>query len=288
MVPEGLSFSPKPREKPKETSPTEVFEKTDQAVRIVSTLWDKRFEVLGQYFSERNKKRFVPFKREEAITAEIQGNLNELMPINEREEKVVEILERGAASGMEVLKGVQLAPLEGSTEEAQAIPEFNEKINLFGRLLQRYSELVSLHKSILGIEKELIASPDPQKFSLYIERMRLFQAEFEALNKEDISGLRKYFGDIKNDLEKVEDARKNGKPLEHLKKSLVSAVVRVIVANAIAGLIVGDPFKNPYFWQLTAATVPSVLAVNYVDYYFKAFTKLTDKITRLMSFRQGA
>lgn len=282
---EGPQIQQKPKqERPTEATPEDVFAKTEQAVRIMSTLWDERFVVLNKYFTERNKKRFIPFKSETSIQTETQEFLNQLAPTNKREEKVAEILERGAKTGIEILRGAELPPIEGALEDAQAIPEFNEKIHLVGKILSRYSELVSLHKSILEIEKELIASPDQQKFGLYLERMRLFQAEFEALNREDVPGLQKYFGDIKADLEKVDEARNNGKPLEHLKRSLVSAVVRVVVANAIAGLIVGDPFKNPYFWQLTAATVPSVMLVNYIDYYFKAFTKLTDKLNKSLTF----
>ncbi len=89
---------------PKETSPEDVFEKTEQSIRILSSLWDKRLDVLGQYYGERNKKRFNPFKSDPSIEAEIKDSLSKITPINNREEKVVEILERGSVAGQEVLQ----------------------------------------------------------------------------------------------------------------------------------------------------------------------------------------
>jgi hypothetical protein len=267
---------------PKETSPEDVFEKTEQSIRILSTLWDKRFDVLGQYYSERNKKRFNPFKSDASIEAEIKDTLLKITPINNREEKVVEILERGAVSGQEVLQKTLQQPENISESESEAISEFNEKVNLFSNIIQRYTELVSQHKDILEIERELIDSPDEEKFQLYLKRMDAFSSEFKALEEGKIEELKKYFGDIESDLKKVQEALKQGKPLDYLKQSVVSAVVRVVVSNIAAGFMVGDPLKNPYFWQLMAATIPAVLAVNYVDYYFKVFTKITQKINNLI------
>lgn len=259
----------------------EVLEKTEQSIRILSDLWEKRFEVLDQYYKERNKKRFIPFKSDASIQSETVGLLSQLAPINVREEKVIEILERGAVAGTEILQGAS-QPTESSSEiEDEAVVEFNNKIGLVNKILQRYSEVVSSHKDILKIEKELIGSPDESKFELYLKRMDLFSSEFEILDQGEIEGLKEYFSEIDSDLQKIEEAIEQNKPLEHLQRSLVSAVVRVAVSNIAAGLVVGNPFANPYFWQLTAATVPSVLMVNYIDYYFKAFTKLTDKISRL-------
>ncbi len=111
--------------------------------------------------------------------------------------------------------------------------------------------------------------------------MDVFSSEFKTLEVGKIEVLQKYFSDIDADLKKVQEALKQGKPLDYLKQSLVSAVVRVFVSNVVAGVIVGDPFKNPYFWQLMAATIPAVLAINYVDYYSKIFTKITQKIYNL-------
>ncbi|MEK7464735.1 MAG: hypothetical protein AAB617_03075 [Patescibacteria group bacterium] len=266
----------------KEISPTQkVIEKTEQSIRILSTLWDKRFEVLNQYYKERNKKRFS-VKSDESISSEIKDILSQLAPINAREEKVVEILEQGAASGAEILQNVPEST-EETLEAREAVSEFNEKTALASKIIERYSELISSHEDILKIEKELIESPDESKMELYLKRMGMFSAEFKVMDKGEIEGLKKYFSDIESDLQKVEEARKQGKPLEHLKQSVVSAVVRVAVANMIAGLVIGNPFENPYFWQLTAATVPSVLAVNYVDYYFKIFTKITQRLNKLGS-----
>lgn len=267
---------------PKETSPEDVFEKTEQGIRILSILWDKRFEVLGEYYGERNKKRFNPFKSDEVIKSETSDILSKITPINDREEKVVEILERGSINGKEILDKALSQPENLQGLEGAEFSEFNEKLKSFSNIIERYTELVSQHKDILDLEKELISSPDEKKVELYLKRMELFSAEFKALEEGKIEELKKYFGDIESDLKKVQEALKQGKPLEHLKTSLVSAVVRVVVSNMVAGVIVGDPFKNPYFWQLMAATVPAVLAVNYVDYYFKVFTKITNKINNLI------
>ena len=266
---------------PKETSPEDVFEKTEQSIRILSSLWDKRLDVLGQYYGERNKKRFNPFKSDPSIEAEIKDSLSKITPINNREEKVVEILERGSVAGQEVLQKKLQQPENISESESEAISEFNEKVNSFSNIIQRYTELVSQHKDILEIERELIDSPDEEKFQLYLKRMDVFSSEFKTLEVGKIEVLQKYFSDIDADLKKVQEALKQGKPLDYLKQSLVSAVVRVIVSNVVAGVIVGDPFRNPYFWQLMAATIPAVLAINYVDYYSKIFTKITQKIYNL-------
>lgn len=265
----------------KSISTQEVIEKTEQSIRILSGLWEQRFAVLEQYYKERNKKRFVPFKSDDSIQSETKALLSQITPINEREEKVVEILERGSVAGKEILQDIPQSQEKTLETEDGAVLEFNEKIGLVSKIIQRYTELISSHKDILKIEKELIESPDDSKFELYLKRMDMFSSEFSILNQGEIDGLKSYFSDIESDLKKIEEARKQGKPLDHLKQSLVSAVVRVVVANAMAGLVVGSPFDNPYFWQLTAATVPSVLAVNYIDYYFKVFTKLTQRLNKL-------
>jgi len=263
---------------PQKATPETVVEKTEQSVRILSSLWDKRLEVLNQYYKERNKKRFIPFKSDDSIQSEIQELLAQLSPINAREEKVVKILEKGTATGTEILQEI-------STGE-YTDPEFNEKITLVSKIIQRYTELISAHEEILQIERELIDSPDEAKFELYLTRMEMFSSEFQSLDNGEIEELKKYFSDIESDLKKIEEAQKQGKPLEHLKQSCVSAVVRVAVANAIAGVVVGNPFDNPYFWKLSAATIPSVLAVNYIDYYFKIFTKLTQRLNKLTDFKK--
>lgn len=263
-----------------------ILEKTEQSIRILASLWEKRFEILDQYCKERNKKRFIPFKSNTSIQAETVELLTQLAPINAREEKVIEILERGATAGTEILQGIP-QPTESFSEiEDETVAEFNEKIDLVNKVLQRYSELVSSHEDILKIERELIESPDEPKLELYLKRMDLFSSEFEILDQGEIEGLKEYFSEINNDLQKIEEAIKQNKPIEYLKRSLVSAVVRVAVSNIAAGLAVGNPFENPYFWQLTAATIPSVLMVNYIDYYFKAFTKLTDKLSKVIRLQK--
>ena len=266
----------------KEILPEDILEKTEQSIRILSILWDKRFDVLDEYYGERNKKRFNPFKSDALIESEIKGILLKIKPINNREEKVVEILEKGAVSGQEVLQKTLQQPENISNSEIGTISEFNEKISLFSDIIKRYTELISQHKDILELERELIDSPDEEKFQLYLKRMDMFSTEFKTIEEGKIEELKKYFSDIESDLKKVQEALKQGKPLDYLKQSLVSAVVRVIVSNMVAGFAVGNPLKNPYFWQLMAATIPSVLAVNYVDYYFKVFTKITDKINNLI------
>lgn len=263
-------------------SSEEVFEKTEQGIRILSNLWDKRLGVVGEYYGQRNKKRFNLLKSDETIVSEIGGILAKLGPINTREEKVVEILERGANNAQEVLSHPFEIPEGLSEEEIHAVSEFNEKTAVFSEIIGRYTDLVSQHKDILELERELVESPDEGKFELYLKRMEAFVAEFKALQDEKVDGLKEYFTNIEADLRKAEEAMKQGKPLEYLKQSAVSAVVRVVVSNIAAGFIVGDPLKNPYFWQLMAATIPTVLAVNYVDYYFKVFTKVTQRINSVL------
>ena len=268
-----------------QATPETVVEKTEQSLRILSRLWDKRLGVLNQYYKERNKKRFIPFKSDGAVQAEIQDLLAQLSPINEREEGVIEILESGAATGVEVMEN--FLPIREVTEEGEDLnTEFNEKVAIVTKIIQRYTELISAHRDILEIERELIDDPDEAKFDLYMSRMGAFNTEFQNLDNGEIEELKKYFSDIEGDLKKIEEAKQQGKPLDTLKTSLVSAVVRVAVADVIAGVLIGNPFENPYFWKLSAATIPSVMAVNYVDYYFKVFTKLTKQINQFTGLKQ--
>ncbi len=113
-----------------------VIEKTEQSVRILSSLWEKRLDILQEYYKERNKKRFIPFKSDDSILSEIRGVLSRPSSINEREEKVIEILERGATSfGKEKLQ-----------TEGGAANEFNGKIDSVSKVIDKYTELVSDHK----------------------------------------------------------------------------------------------------------------------------------------------
>lgn len=269
-----------PEKEVEETSTQEVAEKTEQSVRILSTLWDKRLGILEEYYKERNKKRFIPFKSEDSVQSEIKEILSKITPVNEREEKVVEILERGAISGVEILqKNKKLEKIEGEHPE---IFEFNEKIDQVSKINQRYTELVSSHKDILKIEKELIESPSEKKFELYIKRMEMFSSEFSSLDQGKIEELSKYFGDIESDLKKVEDAKKHTKPLEYLAESCVSSFMRVIIADIVAGYVTGkNTFTDPNFVALTAAIIPTVVVINYLDNYTGVFTKITRGITTL-------
>lgn len=266
-------------------TPETVVEKTEQSVRILSKLWDKRLGILNQYYQERNKKRFIPFKSDGAIQSEIQELLAQLSPINEREAAVVEILESGSATGVEIMEN--FLPLREVTQEGEdPNAEFNEKVAIVNKIIQRYTELVSAHKDILDIERDLIDKPEEVKFDLYMTRMSAFNAEFQYLNSGEIEELKQYFADIESDLKKIEEAKKQGKPLDTLKTSFVSATVRVAVSNIVAGAVVGNPFDNPYFWKLSLATVPAVVAVNYVDYYFKIFTKMTKQINQFTGLKK--
>lgn len=187
----------------KEISPSDVVEKIDQSIRILSTLWDQRLDVLLQYYGEKNKKRFNPIKSDITINSEIKDILLKITPINTREEKVVEILERGVVSGQEVLQKPLQQPENISELEAQAFSEFNEKINSYSKIIERYTKLVSQHKDILEIERELISYPDEEKVQLYLKRMDMFSSEFKTLEAGKIDELKKYFSDIESDLKKV-------------------------------------------------------------------------------------
>jgi hypothetical protein len=268
-----------PEKEVEETSTQEVAEKTEQSVRILSTLWDKRLGILEEYYKERNKKRFNPFKSEKSVQSEIKEILSKITPINSREEKVVKILEGGAISGVEILKkNKNLEKVEG---EHPAISEFNEKFDQVSKINQRYTELVSSHKDILKIEKELIESPDEKKFELYIKRMEMFSSEFSSLDQEKNEELNKYFSDIESDLKMIEEAKKRTKPLEYLAESCVSAFMRVIVSQVIAAgmtYALGNE-QIPKIVQLTALTIPTVVVLNYIDSYFKIFTKITHDTT---------
>lgn len=266
-------------------TPETVIEKTEQSIRILSNLWDKRLDVLNNYYKERNRKRFIPFKSDEAVQSEIRELLTQLSPINEREERVVGILESGAATGAEIME--EFLPVKGESQEGEdAHSEFNKKVGVVTKIIQRYTELISAQKDILQIERELIDSPDEAKFDLYMSRMGAFNTEFQNLDNGEIEELKKYFSDIESDLKKIEEAKQQGKPLETLKTSFVSAIVRVAVADVIAGVLIGNPFENPYFWKLSAATIPSVMAVNYVDYYFKVFTRMTQRINQFTGLKK--
>jgi len=256
----------------------DVSEKVEQSIRILSTLWDKRLSVINDYYKTRNKKRFIPFKSESSVQEEAGELLSGLSEINNREVHVLNILKQGAFLGNEILQNNFVLTPE-KEEVPSEIKDFNEKISSVKNIIKRYSELISSHEDILKIERELLESPNEEKMELYLKRMEMFGLEFKIVDSKEVEGLKKYLSEIEIDLKKIEEARKQGKPLIHLEQSMVSAVVRVAVANLIAGVVVGNPFDNPLFWSLTAATVPSVLAVNYVDYYFKVFTKITQKIT---------
>jgi DNA repair exonuclease SbcCD ATPase subunit len=266
-------------------TPEKVVEKTEQSIRILSNLWDRRLVVLNEYYKERNKKRFTPFKSDESIQLEIKELLLQLSPINEREESVVNILESGAANGADIIQDI-LPDLDEAEGGADTSAEFNEKIGIVSKIIQRYTEIISTHKDILQIERDLIDNPDEAKFELYLTRMSAFNTEFQNLDNGEIEALKKYFTDIESDLKKIEEAKQKGKHLETLKTSFVSAIVRVAVADVIAGVLVGNPFDNPYFWKLSAATIPSVMAVNYIDYYFKIFTKLTKQINQFTGLKK--
>lgn len=245
-----------------------VIEKAEQGTRILSTLWEKRLEILKKYYKTKGPGR--------------QEVLTELAAVNTREETVIGIFENGAGLGARLLKA------EGEKVGAEVTPElaeYDHKIATVEKTLERYTELVNLHKDIIEIEKEFIEHPEDQSFQLYLKRMGLFNSEFNTLHQEENEEIKKYFQDIENDLQKIDETSKKKNPLAHLPPSIVSAVVRVGVANVLAGVVVGNPFENPYFWKLSGMTIPAVLAINYADYYFKVFTRLTNKINETLNIK---
>lgn len=97
----------------------------------------------------------------------------------------------------------------------------------------KYIQLTNEHKSILDIEKQFINSPDDKLFDIYVNKLVRFKDEFERLMNTNDKDLKQYFSDIKNDITKLRTAIDNKTPLELIKTSFVSAVVRVLVANLL-------------------------------------------------------
>lgn len=269
-----------------------VFDETDNTLDKLWDMWNKRFEILSQYKQIKNydqKQKNNIFKFLDKKKNEIPENvLYKLVDINKQEQILARALSINVGKNVLSLQQFHLN-LESveKEEDRNILIEFNDKIHTLLLLGKRYLQLSMEHRSLLDLEKQLIDNPNDTLFDVYINKLLWFKDEFEHLITEQSKSLDQYFENIRQDLIKIRVAVENKTSLELIKTSFVSAVARVLVANILWWFISGhNPLTNPYFWQLTFATMPAVTILNYLDYYYWMFAKLTKVMSKWLSFKK--
>jgi hypothetical protein len=262
----------------------EAIEKSLQGMRVLSELWDRRFSVLEEFFHERNKRRIHFFKDNETKKVELAEFLEQLKPVNEREEKVAEIVGRGSLVGMTILNSFP----EPTPEEFENMSDEDQKlvrlVPLIRRTLETYSVLSAFHKKILKDEREMIESHDEGSMDLYMRRLGHFQAEFDAINRGhgEIGEVNEKFSMIQKKHKKSERLRHRGKLDVYAKESGVATITVTSVTHMMTSAVIGEAAaSSPVYWKLTALTAGVALIINFVDFYFKFFSTATSKLKNI-------
>lgn len=263
-----------------------ITEKVDQALRILSKLWDRRIKILIHYFKEKSGLKTFIFAKRGVTQDHLSGIFLELRGINHREARVIEILDRGTIEAIRILSSaLQLPNAEREMLTPYAWRSFNENINNLINLIQKYRQLTSVQKSILELERELFKSQEEEKLKLYLKRIDYFSAEVRDIFREHrkIQHAEEFFKEMEKAITIIRQYSEKKGPRTYIAPSVVSAVGRVLVSNVIAGVTMKYrvPYLN-YFWDLTWRTMISVTMVNFTDYYYNIFSDITNKISRLL------
>ncbi len=260
-----------------------IFDKTNNGLLKAWELWMKRFDIIRHYKDLKNKKEKQDNNLLKFLEKPVTYSDDVLIPlkeINHKEKIFVRALKFDIWKNKQLLE-IPLLDINNFDNESdrKIVWEFNEKTKILKELWDKYSQLLFLHEDILSIEQQFIDHPSDELFNSYMIKLQYFQEEFKNIIIKDFSILQQYFQDINNDLLQIQKTVDNKKPWELIKVSCISAVVRVLSTNIIWWFITGhNPLTNPYFWALTSATMPAVVILNYLDYYYGIFSRITNLI----------
>lgn len=250
-----------------------TIEKSEQAIRIFEKLWERRAECLEQYIQDPENS---------------EQQLNKLNEVNQKERHVVSLIS-GALRDAEH----QLLDMESwlSQSNEPEIAEFQNKVSKFTTLISTYKNLLQQHRSLLDFESDFISDPDPQRIKLYVKKFDAFQAEFETNSFSAIEDLNSYFSSQRRAVDEAvasnEVAKKPWKDV--LTTSFVNTMFRMCIGNAATvAVTASNPFENPQFVKLNIALAATSTAISYTDYYYGFFSKLTGKISALLTNKKTA
>jgi hypothetical protein len=271
-----------------------VVRKSRQAVGIYENIWERRVLALRTYFSRLQPWRFVFWHGQERKESERRQLFliltHEIRNINDKERRVISIVEKGVDNAIATLEEgiVGVRTLSGKfTEELHqtdaASMQIEQSITFLLPLLKRYRDLIGVEKDILRAEEELMEEPTPEHWKIYLKRIDYYCTEmrYQAGQHSSVQKEKEKLNAMQAAIDKAISLEGKAAPLNYIGPSLSSALIRVGFSNVVAGLIVGSPFKNPYFWELSGWIFLTVILVNFVDYYFNIFTRLNGEIVRI-------
>lgn len=272
-----------------------ALRKTQQAITILGSLWERRLNALTIYFERKQPWKFAFWHGAEKKQAELQllfeGLRLSLENANAKEERALSIIGKGIDEGVAILERAHhdLQRLQSEfmaqlrQEDAVSMRLQEEMGHLLGTMKQ-YRKLLPIERDILSLERELLTQPTEERWQLYLRRIDFFTNEMKQhiRGHNGISGKKHSLVQMQKDIDSIRMLASKKEPVAYIAPSAVSALVRVGFSNIAAGLIMGNPFKNPYFLELSAWIFVTVIFTNFVDYYFNIFTSITQKTTRLL------
>ncbi|MGV8150282.1 MAG: hypothetical protein ACP5NV_01000 [Candidatus Woesearchaeota archaeon] len=269
------------------------LKKSEQVIRLFEELWEKRIYLLSEYYKKKKGFKFLLFNKSKSTQSELAESFimlkRELLIINSREQKIIDIIRNNLAdtiTSLDTFKS-ELTNLQNSTPKEinpDNAKQYTTSIEIILPIAIKYQEMMRIQQNILDLEIALLNDPSEENWKLYLLRIEFFSFEFnkiiskyEVIKKQKISIL-----EIHSSIEQIKSMSTKKLPVDYIAPSTVSAFFRVGSTNIASGIILGNPFTNPYFWKLSSIIFILVIAVNFIDYYFNVFTNITSKINKLM------
>jgi hypothetical protein len=276
-----------------------VVNKSEQALRIIGSLWDRRIAHLEIYYHKKYSTKSLLLKSKIRTDDEMQEDFSilkkQLFSINRSENKTVEIVDANIDLAINVLEtSTSECVRETKIFETQIKMSIDgarnyEKINLFLLSnLKRYKNLIFLQKEILAEEKILLDNPLDSSWKLYLSKLRFFSNEIDNV-RNGYANLKQYKQELSVLQEQVTGLQAlslKKSSVNYVAPSSISAFFRVGISLTVSGAIMGNSFANPYFWKLNSIIFMSVLIINFMDYYFNIFSNLTNRIVNLSMLKQ--
>ncbi|MFH1175044.1 MAG: hypothetical protein V1725_07990 [archaeon] len=271
------------------------LKKVEQSVRTFSTLWNQRIDLLTDYFRKKKGFHFLIFNKLPAVQGRLDQAYNimavRLKLINHRETTVFGLIMRGMTETLDTLKAAQndLIRLEaGAHGPVRCSEALRDQVTAIVSLIEHYQHVNAQHKKFLDAEKTLLDNPDDAGWKDYFERLRHLSYEFSEMirmsaqlieKKEEVQALQQ-------DIQKLYEVSTRAHPNEHLLPSFVSSFFRVVLALGMSQ-IMADKNAPHYFTQLMVFSILFSSLLNFVDYYFGVFPKITKKTVALLKLATG-
>ena len=246
--------------------------------------WETRLSILEEFVQRRRGSRFLGFGQQPASSEELKNVLRSLQSINRKERLLVRMYASSLESAGERLTTIRLACNDIPNVLLSVIERARGDVDAVIALHQAYAPLISQHRAVLEVEKRLLESYSAAVVDSYFAAVHAFAVAANELTPriEAFKPMKESFDAVVKAAATIESERSKMTPNMEVLRSAVSGVFRVGASNSSSALVLNRPI-DANFLKLTFAIYVSVVIVNIIDYRWKTFTRLTNRVVKLVS-----